>query len=79
MGCILQIHDIIDRSEEVKGSGDDLQIFREGFLTIMLAVWIEQVVRHAFSVMKSARKVCWRGALISAVFVGKVLVCSVVR
>ena len=55
MGCILQIHDIIDRSGEVKGSGDDLQIFREGFLTIMLAVWIEQIVRYALSVMPSAR------------------------
>ena len=55
MGCILQIHDIIDRCKEVKGYVDDLQIFREGFLTIMLAVWIEQIVRYALSVMPSAR------------------------
>ena len=78
MGCILQIHDIIDRCKEVKGYVDDLQIFREGFLTIMLAVWIEQIVRYALSVMQSARQVCGRWVLISAVFVDEVLVRSVV-
>ena len=55
MGCILQTHDIIDRCTEVKGNADDLEIFREGFLTIMLAVWIEHIVRHALSAMPSAR------------------------
>ena len=49
-----------------------------GFISIMLAGWIEQIVRYAFSVMRLAKKAFGRGVLISAVFVGEVMVCSVV-
>ena len=55
MDCILQTHGIVDRCMEMKENADDLQTFREGFLTIMLAVWIEHIVRHALSAMPSAR------------------------